>query len=154
MGGISIMSHLFRALLLAMALAACGRGVREIDKQPQEPDVELPQQGTGVAPSAPISPPGWIGVWAKEANQCAMAPGTGNDAPVSLTSTEFLGYGERCRIGAAEEGTEGGWRLELVCTTDGVERIEAMDVDVDGTMLRLTRENVEEMALVRCEGKN
>ena len=148
------MKTLWRILAAANAalLAACGsdEAAPDIDEQPAEPI--LPAEAETVAPIEAPDAPAYIGVWALSADVCDAAPGSADPSPIALTEGEFIGYENFCRIGYAEEGTEGGWRLELICDAEGVEYMELAEVDVDGEMLRLKRGDAPETALVRCEG--
>lgn len=143
-----VMRRLMTAAALAL-LASCTRQ-SEIDEQSIEPDAEALSPGDEVEPMEEPAAPYYVGVWAVDPAICAIAPGSGDPAPIAITEGEFIGYENRCRIGAAEEGTEGGWRLSLVCLAEGVEYVETVDVDIDGDMLRLKREDAPETAFVRC----
>ena len=137
------------AATIAIAAAGCGRK-DSVSAPGAEPDVESLTAGEDVAPLVDPSEPFYVGVWAGDPSWCAIAPGSSDAAPIVITEGEFIGYENRCRIGAAEEGTEGGWRLELVCEAEGVEFVETVDFDIDGELLRMSRENGEEVALSRC----
>lgn len=129
--------------LAAFALAACtGRGP-DISEQPLEPTLQPSAPAEGTAPV-------YVGLWAGEAGWCENAPGSGERASVSFTESEFLGYENRCLISQSAEGTEGGYRLVLSCLAEGVERQETVDIDVDGTMLRMRRDGADETVFVRC----
>jgi hypothetical protein len=132
-------------LAAAACLVSCSRE-SEIDRQPIEPEAEAFERAPGVA-----QPPFYVGVWAVHPSVCAFAPGSADPSPIALTEREFLGYESRCRVAEAQEGTEGGWRLSLVCASDGIERVETLELDVDGAMLRVRRQDGPEAALVRCE---
>ena len=131
----------------ALALAACGDGNRNIENQPIEPTVEPAPQGAETSPMTPADTPVYYGVWAADPELCALAPGAADPSPIAFAEGEFIGDGRRCRIAEAEEGTEGGYLLDLVCDGEAAETIE---VDVDGKMLRLTREDGAETAYSRC----
>ena len=135
----------------ALTLGACGREEPEIEDQPLEPAAEDLDIAEGVAPTEPMAEPAYYGVWAADADWCDIAPGSADPSPIAFTESEFVGYENRCRVGYAEEGTEGGWRLELVCMGEGVEYTDVVEVDVDGEMLRMRREGAEEAVFVRCE---
>lgn len=133
-------------------LAACGdaeeRAVREA---PVEPTVEPAAPAEDAAPMIPPAAPVYVGVWAAEADWCENAPGSGENAPIAITEGEFLGYENRCLIGQVEEGTEGGYLVALACESEGVERTEVLELDVDGEMLRMKREGADdETVFVRC----
>lgn len=132
----------------ALALAACGNGDRNIENQPIEPTVEPAPQGAESEPMTPADTPVYYGVWAADPDLCGVPPGSADPSPIAFTEGEFIGEGRRCRIRGAQEGTEGGYRLDLVC--DG-EAAETVDVDVDGNMLRLRGETGAETAYSRCE---
>jgi len=131
-----------------VAVAGCER-TPDISEQSHEPDAEALTPGDAVAPLSAATAPFFVGKWAPEMDACAIAPGLAG-GPVIITETEFVGPEGRCRIGMAAEGTEGGWRLERVCLADGVETVDAIDVDVDGEMLRVSQDGAPEAALVRC----
>lgn len=137
------------SLAAALVLSACG-GAREIGKQSAEPDAEALTPGDEVPPMRRADAPFYVGVWAVDPAVCALAPGSAVPSPIAITAREFLGYENRCRIAGAQEGTEGGWRLALVCRAAGVETQETIEVDVDGAMLRLRR-GANETAYVRCK---
>lgn len=137
-----------RALAAAIALAGCERGPETADPS-NEPEAGALRPGDDVAPASAASAPFFVGKWAASHDACATAPGLA-DGPVIITETEFVGPGGRCRIGFAAESDEGGWRLERVCRSDGVESVDSVDVDVDGDMLRISQDGAEEAALMRC----
>ncbi len=136
----------------ALLISACTEQSK-IDQQSIEPDAEALAPGDDVPPMTPRTAPFYVGVWAVDPALCSIAPGSGDPAPIAITENEFVGYENRCRVAEAQEGTEAGWRLSLVCMAEGVEYVETIDVDVDGDMLRLRRENAPETAFVRCIGE-
>lgn len=141
------------ALVAAAALASCGREASAPDA-PIEPGHEISAEiAAGAAPQEPLAPPAWLGEWAPDPALCGIAPGSADPSPVSFTAGEFMGYEERCRIGAAEEGTEGGWLLALVCEDATGELVRLLEVDVDGATMRLKRDGGPEATLLRCVEK-
>lgn len=139
------------AALATLAIAACDRGEPAIENQPNEPIIEPAAPGEEVAPQTPPAAPVYYGVWAAEVDCCDNAPGSSESAPIAFTETEFVGYENRCHIGEAQEGTDGGYQLALVCTAEGIETVETLDVDVDGEMLRVKWLNSGgEAHFVRC----
>lgn len=136
----------------ALALAACGNGNRNIETQPIEPTVEPAPPGAESEPMIPADTPVYYGVWAADPDLCGVPPGSADPSPIAFSEGEFVAYGRRCRIAEAEEGAEGGYRLDILCRGGGPETAETVDVDVDGNMLRVTREDGAETAYSRCEG--
>lgn len=93
--------------------------------------------------------PLYIGVWAAEAEMCNAAPG--EPGPIEFTADQFLGYENTCDILSSEEGTEGGWRLEMRCTGEGETVMETADVDLDGERLHVSRNGEEPVTFVYCD---
>lgn len=139
------------AAAIAILIAGCDRGEPNIQDQPNEPVIEPAAPGEEVAPQKPSTAPVYYGEWAAEAERCDVAAGSSERSPIAFTETEFVGYENRCQIGEAQEGTEGGYQLALVCTAEGVETVETLDVDVDGEMLKLKWQNGGEAVFVRCK---
>lgn len=136
------------AMLALIAAAACSKSDEpKIEDQSDEPVLPSIETAPLIEPDAPA----YVGVWAAEKDWCSIAPGAADPSPIALTEGEFIGYENLCRIGYAEEGTEGGWRMELICQSEGVEYTEVVDLDVDGEMLRLTRNGAAEALFTRCE---
>ncbi|MGE0409234.1 MAG: hypothetical protein AB7P23_08225 [Amphiplicatus sp.] len=141
------------AFALFALLVACDRRPA-IEDQPIEPAVEPAAPGEETAPLIPEEAPVYYGVWAREAKDCGVAPGSADPAPVAFAEGEFVGYENRCRVGKVEEGTEGGYQLELFCMAEGVETVEEVELDVDGEMLRMRWGDAPETTFMRCkEGK-
>lgn len=136
----------------AMLFAACDRGAPNIQDQPNEPVIEPAAPGEEVAPQKPPAAPVYYGEWAAEAEWCDAAAGSSERSPIAFTETEFVGYENRCQIGDAQEGTDGGYQLALVCRAEGIETVETIDADVDGEMLRLKWQSGGEAVFVRCKG--
>ncbi len=89
--------------------------------------------------------PLYIGVWAARPDLCDAEPGA-----VEFTENRFLGYENACDILSSEEGTDGGWRLEMRCEGEGETALETFDVDLDGESLRFSRNGGEPVTLVSC----
>lgn len=142
--------RIFAAASAVAAIAACGEGEPDISEQPIEPTVEPAAPGAETAPLTPPSAPVYVGVWSIDSELCGVAAASAVPGPIAITESEFLGYENRCSIAHAQEGTEGGYKLTLSCRSEGVEYQETIDVDVDGEMLRLRREDAPETAFVRC----
>ena len=148
------MNYARMAVMGAILLAAIACGRKDAADAPgAEPDIDAIAAGEDTEPVADPAQPIFVGLWSADPSWCALAPGSTDAAPIVITEGEFIGYENRCRFGLAEEGTEGGWRLELVCEAEGVEYVETVDLDVDGETLRLSREGADEIALTRCPGK-
>jgi hypothetical protein len=149
------MPNRLRARLIAAAglafLTACDRGEPRIENQPNEPTIEPAAPGDEVAPQRPPTAPAYYGEWAADAEWCDSAAGSSERSPIAFTETEFVGYENRCHIGEAREGTDGGYQLALVCMAEGVETVEVLEVDVDGEMLRLKWQGGAESVFVRCK---
>lgn len=92
--------------------------------------------------------PLYIGVWAADENMCDAAPG--EPGPVEFTATQFLGFENTCDILSSEEGTDGGWRLEMRCAAEGETVMETADVDLDGERLRVSRNGGDPVTFVSC----
>ena len=131
----------FVALLFA---AACGEKETVVVEEPEAP---VSDEAIDEGPAEPLAPL-YIGVWGAGEAACNVAPG--RPGPVVFTAGRFLGYENACDISAAEEGTDGGWRLSMVCTTEGQTVEETADVDIDGDRLRLSRNGGEPVEFVRC----
>lgn len=139
-------------LFSILLIGACSQEPK-IENQPEEPvfdEESLVTAGEDVQPLEALSGPAYQGVWASKRSVCDIYPGSADPAPIAITEQEFIDYEKRCMIGSAEEGTEGGWRLALVCSSDGIEYTESLDVDVDGEMLRMRRDDGDEVTMVRC----
>lgn len=140
-------------------VGACALVVACDDKEavtyaaPIEPTVEPSAPAEETVPMVPAAAPVYVGVWAAKPEWCANAPGSAEEAPIAITEAEFLGYENRCMIGDGQEGTEGGYQIALSCQAEGVEYQEIIEVDVDGEMLRLKREGLDETVFVRCPGQ-
>ncbi len=132
-------------LILCGLLAGCNRQVSI-----EEPAVpERVKTEKGEIPNT--LPPLYIGVWAVDADACAVPPG--EPGRVVFTDDRFLGYENTCRITSSEEGTEGGWRLAMTCESEGVTVEEIADADVDGDRLILSRNGGEPVEFIRCVEK-
>lgn len=92
--------------------------------------------------------PLYVGVWAAADEMCDVAPG--EPGPVEFTQDRFLGYENTCDILSSEEGTDGGWRLEMRCTAEGSTASETADVDLDGERLRVSRNGGDPVEFVSC----
>jgi len=135
-------------VLLFVMTGACSKSDDpKIEDQPAEP--VLPSIET--APLAEPNAPAYVGVWAAGKDWCGVAPGSADPSPIAFTEGEFIGYENLCRIGYAEEGAQGGWRMELICESEGVEYTDVVELDVDEEMLRLVRADAPETTFVRCE---
>lgn len=145
---VSIAAKGFAAFAL-LALAAC-------DNEPdiEDQSIEPAAPGEETLPIESPSEPVYVGVWAADEDWCGVAPGTVDPSPIAISENEFIGYENRCRLGDVQEGTEGGYQIALVCEGEGVEYTETVDLDVDGEMLRMTREGGVETLFVRCEGED
>ncbi len=139
------------ASAFVLAAAACDRGEPAIEDQPNEPIIEPAAPGDEVAPQQLPAAPVYYGVWAADADYCDVPPASAIPSPIAFAEGEFIGYENRCRIGEAVEGTDGGFTLALVCMAEGVETVETLDVDVDGEMMRLKWKNGGEAVFVRCK---
>jgi hypothetical protein len=139
------------AAATCLAVAACDRGELNIEDQPNEPVIEPAAPGEEIPPQTPPAAPVYYGVWASDEDHCDIAPASAVPSPIAFAEGEFIGYENRCRIGEATEGTDGGYQLTLVCMAEGVETVETLDVDVDGEMMRLKWKNGGEAAFVRCK---
>ena len=140
--------------VLVFGIVACSQEPK-IEDQPDEPllgEVDPNAPGEDVQSIDSLSGPAYQGVWSTEQSLCATFPGSADPSPIAITDGEFVEFGRRCLVGNAEEGTEGGWQLGLICNNDGVEFTEVIDLDVDGEMLRLRRDGKEEEIYVRCSG--
>ncbi|MEL6213591.1 MAG: hypothetical protein AAFY22_02780 [Pseudomonadota bacterium] len=137
-------------------LAGCsGDDTSEADSQADAASVveAAPLEAPEAEPLPALDEPAYVGVWASAPGACEAAPGAEGATPVVFTIGEFIGDGELCRIGHAEEGTENGWRLEMICTDeDGVEFTDLVELDVDGNQLRLVRQGKPEAVYSRCVG--
>lgn len=134
-------------VLGAVALAGCSNS-DEPAVQDEAPNPTLVAED--IAPIAEPDAPAFVGVWAADTAWCGITPGSADPGPVVFTEGEFLGYENICRIGYAAEGTEGGFRLEMICEAEGVEYTDVVDVEVDGDILRMRRGDEEEVLLNRC----
>lgn len=143
--------RLVLALFPVLVLIACSQDPK-IDDQPAEPvfEEDLNATSENVQPLEALNGPAYEGVWAEQRALCDTFPGSADPSPVVITEQEYIEYENRCLIGNAEEGTEGGWRLGLVCNSDGIEYTETLDLDVDGEMLRMRRQDGDENIFVRC----
>lgn len=135
------------ALGVGALLSACDGGGPDARNQPLEPAVD-PDSADGERPAA--DEPVYLGIWAANPSLCGIAPGSADPSPVAFTADAFIGYENRCRIANAQEGTEGGYRLDLLCEGEGAPYAETVDVDVGGDMLRLSRADGEETVFIRC----
>ncbi len=133
---------------IALAAVACDRRPKT---ETDEPVIEPAAPGEDVAPQKPATAPVYYGVWAAKEDLCDIAPGSADPSPIAFAEGEFVGYENRCHIGEVQEGTEGGYRLSLVCVSEGVEAVQTLDVDVDGETLRLKWQNGGEATFVRCK---
>lgn len=146
-----------RSMRIGLAVAAlalvgaCDNDAPRIEEQPNEPAIEPAAPGEEVSPQTPLAAPAYYGVWATEEDHCDIPPASAVPSPIAFAEGEFVGYENRCRIGEAKEGTDGGYQLALVCMAEGVETVETLDVDVDGEMMRLKWKNGGEAVFVRCE---
>lgn len=146
--------RLFAASLSALVfVAACGRGP-EVEARPEEPTVEPAAPGEETTAMIPASAPVYTGVWAADASWCGVAPGSADPSPIAFAEGEFIGYENRCRVAEEREGTEGGYQLDLYCESEGAEYQETIEVDVDGSMLRMRRDGLDELLFFRCEEDN
>lgn len=124
-----------------LGAAACG----EEDVVVEEP--EATEEGeTLIGESAE---PLYVGVWAADEEACNAAPG--EPGPVEFTRNQFLGHENTCDILSSEEGTDGGWRLEMSCFAEGEMIVETADVDLDGELLRVSRNGGEPVTFVHCK---
>ena len=150
------MRRIDRVLVAALMFGAVACSEEpKIEDQPDEPilgEVDPNAPGEDVQSLDALSGPAYQGVWATEQSLCDVFPASADPSPMVITDEAFVEYGRRCIIGKAEEGTEGGWQLELICSNDGIEFTEVLDVDVDGAMLRLRRGEQEEELYMRCSG--
>ncbi len=133
-------SHLL-VLFALLGVAACNEKI--VVEEPKAVEDGVTLVGNSVAPL-------YIGVWAADDDLCAAAPG--EPGPVEFTATQFLGYENTCDIVSSEEGTEGGWRLEMRCTAEGDTIMETADVDLDGERLRVSRNGGDPVTFVSCLG--
>ena len=147
------------AAALALSAFACSRddeneAAAPVSDEPAVGEVDPIAPGDDVQPFEALTGPAYEGVWALSEDICDVTPGSADPAPIAITEREFIGYENRCLIASAEEGTEGGWTLELVCEGEGVEYRETVDVDVDGETISLKSrdDDVPDTRLVRCEG--
>ncbi|WP_375202194.1 hypothetical protein [Hyphococcus sp.] len=130
-------------LILCGLLAGCNRQVSI-----EEPAVpERVKTEKGEIPNT--LPPLFIGIWAADPAWCDNDEG--EPGPIEFTSDRFLGYENSCDIASAVEGTDGGWSLDLRCVAEGDVHEETMDVDIDGDMLRIARNDGDLIELTRCE---
>jgi len=140
-------THIIAAVAALVGLAACGKSDdSSIEDQPLEPI--LPAEET--KPISEPNAPAYVGVWSADPEWCASAPGSADPGPVAFTEGEFIGFENICRIGYAAEGTDGGWRLEMICESEGIEYTDVVEVDVDGEILRMRREDQDETIFTRC----
>ncbi|WP_425410149.1 hypothetical protein [Hyphococcus sp.] len=135
----SISLRIFTALAFA-GLAACNEKV--VVEEPKATEEGEPLVGAAADPL-------YIGVWAADKELCAVAPG--EPGPVEFTADQFLGYENTCDILSSEEGTDGGWRLEMRCTGEGQTVMETADVDLDGERLRISRNGGEPVTFYYCD---
>ncbi len=132
-------------LVLCSLTVACNRQVSV-----EEPAVpERVKTEAGEIPNT--LPPLFIGIWAADPAWCDN--GEDEPGPIEFTSDSFLGYENSCDIVSAVEGTDGGWRLNLRCTGEGEIVEETMDVDIDGDMLRIARNDGDLIEFSRCEAQ-
>ena len=129
----------FAALL---ALAACNEDVIV-----EEPEAPVSSEAIDEGPAEPLAPL-YIGAWGADEAACNAAPG--RPGPIVFTAERYLGYENACDITADEEGTDGGWRLSMICEAEGVTVEEIADVDIDGDRLRLSRNGGEPVEFIRC----
>lgn len=143
----------FAVLVALTVVAACSKEAGESDQPPEnivadKAPIEAPEAEPLPAPDAPA----YVGVWTSEAGACEAAPGAEGTAPMVITIGEFIGDGELCRIGHAEQGAGNGWRLEMICADeDDIEYTDLMDLAVDGDRLRMTRQGQPEAVYTRCQ---
>lgn len=138
---ISRLPRTFAAFAL-LGAAACGEE-EVVVEEPEATEEGEPLTGAGAEPL-------YIGVWAAEPEMCNAAPG--EPGPIEFTRDQFLGYENTCDILSSEEGTEGGWRLEMRCMAEGETVMETADVDLDGERLSVSRNGEEPVTFVHCKG--
>lgn len=132
-----------RPFLAAIALfgaAACNEKVVVEEPQATGPDDTL--VGANAEPL-------YIGVWAANKDLCNANPGT--PGAIEFTASQFRGYENICDILSSQEGTDGGWRLEMRCMAEGETVTETADVDLDGVRLRVSRNGGEPVTFVSCK---
>lgn len=129
----------FLAALALFGAAACNEKVVV-----EEPQATGPDDALVGANAEPL----YIGVWAANEGLCHANPGT--PGAVEFTASKFLGYENTCDILSAQEGTDGGWRLDMRCMAEGATVTETADVDLDGERLRVSRNGGEPVTFVSC----
>ena len=135
----SIRSKPMMALALLSAAACSEKVVIEEPKATEEGETLIGEEAE----------PLYLGVWAANEDLCNVAPG--GPGPIEFTEDQFLGYENTCDILSSEEGTEGGWRLEMRCAGEGETVTETADVDLDGERLRVSRNGGEPVTFVHCK---
>lgn len=129
----------FLAAMALLGAASCGE--RVVVEEPEAVEAGESIVGEGAEPL-------YIGVWAANKDMCNAAPGT--PGAVAFTASQFRGYENTCDILSSEEGTDGGWRLEMRCMAEGETVMETADVDLDGERLRVSRNGGEPVTFVSC----
>ncbi len=145
------MNTMTKLALAGVSLAAACSGSQEPEGERRTQTVEPVIADVETAPLEEADAPAYVGVWAADASWCAIQPGSADPSPIAVTEAEFIGYENLCRIGYAEEGADGAWRMELICDGEGVEYTELAELDLDGDTMQLRRGDGPETAFVRCE---
>lgn len=143
-------------MIAPLALAACERAAVNPPTEPARPvegpraaapPPERPPDAESPAPGA--GPTSFVGRWAAEAEWCANP--RGDRTPITITSSRFEGYENRCDITRIEQ-TTGAYVAHLSCQSEGLHRTErvrlaATDQTLDVTWLDRSDRPVR---LLRC----
>lgn len=137
------------ALLFAMGLlAACG-GEPESPAPDENPVPARPETAPMEPPSETIAPPSEAGTrpadgvfpfqgrWASSFTDCSLEPGSAEEAPILISSTEIVGYENRCEIVGVEVLDEASGRYEVMsqCLAEGHSFTQTWSLRVNGNTL-------------------
>jgi hypothetical protein len=145
-------------LLGCILLAACDDGTRGLNA-PTEParPIQGPAAEAPPADTPPVArgmlpargPASFVGRWALEAEWCADP--RGDRVPITITTSRFDGYENRCAITSIDE-TDQAYVAHLSCESEGLHsqervRLAATDKTLDVTWLDRSDRPVR---LLRC----
>lgn len=121
-------------LLLALGLTACG-----------EPPVSAPDR------SATTLTEPFIGRWANSFTDCALAPGSGENAPIEITATTMTGAENACAFDRVEVEPDADEALiTRRCEGEGEVTTDTLDLRVKGNTLLVAFEEGGAVTWTRC----